>query len=352
MDHENALLSCPLCEFSDYDSYFLSQHVDLCHPEDEDPPSITDGDGGDSIDHTNREDGQNTQCHSSNTEQEKQYTDCPEGCGEIVTTAELSLHMDLHMAENFALEDILPSSESKTVNSAGFTDEQETHSDIQASKSLHDYEIPKIKHSHRRRGRRSKEPGTKESSTKGGSIRKLGRAELGPHAHEKQMPAWLRKMLEGGAKVTLLNRISPNGLIAKDVIVENETPQIIPILIQLCGQDPTVRRAFFCSPAIRHVFKMPREGGFCGYRNIQMLISHIQDSQRPGHEHFPGSLPSILKLQDMIEQAWDMGFNAVARLETGGIRGTRKYIGTPEASRGPSFYHYLTKYLIGASPLP
>ena len=148
------------------------------------------------------------------------------------------------------------------------------------------------------------------------------------------MPAWLRKMLESGAKVTLLNRIGPNGLLAKDVVVENETPNIIAILTQLCGQDPSVRRAFFCSPEVRHVFKMPREGGFCGYRNIQMLVSHIQESGRPGHEHFPGNLPSILKLQDMIEQAWDMGFNTVGRLETGGIRGTRKYIGTPEASRG------------------
>ena len=32
----------------------------------------------------------------------------------------------------------------------------------------------------------------------------------------------------------------------------------------------------------------------------------------------------------MIEQAWDMGFNSSGRIETGGIKGTRKYIGTPE----------------------
>ncbi|KAK4984079.1 hypothetical protein LTR50_006821 [Elasticomyces elasticus] len=32
----------------------------------------------------------------------------------------------------------------------------------------------------------------------------------------------------------------------------------------------------------------------------------------------------------MIEQAWDLGYNKFGRDQTGGIRGTRKYIGTPE----------------------
>lgn len=146
------------------------------------------------------------------------------------------------------------------------------------------------------------------------------------------MPAWLRKLLQNGAKVTRLNKIGPNGSILRDEIVENETSQVIPVLMQLCQQDSSVQRAFFCSPKVRHIFKLPREGGFCGYRNIQMLISHIQDAQRPGHEHFPGRVPSILELQDLIERAWDMGYNSTGRIETGGIKGTRKYIGTPEVS--------------------
>ena len=66
------------------------------------------------------------------------------------------------------------------------------------------------------------------------------------------------------------------------------------------------------------------------YRNIQMMISYIQNAQADGHDCFPGKLPTIFQLQDMIEYSWDAGFGSVARLETGGIRGTRKYIGTPE----------------------
>jgi hypothetical protein len=75
---------------------------------------------------------------------------------------------------------------------------------------------------------------------------------------------------------------------------------------------------------------MPREGGFCGYRNIQMLVSYITKAKVIGHEHFPEGLPTILQLQDMIELAWDRGFNSSGRTETGGIKGTRKFIGTPE----------------------
>lgn len=73
------------------------------------------------------------------------------------------------------------------------------------------------------------------------------------------------------------------------------------------------------------------KGGFCGYRNIQMLVSQIVRAQATGHERFSNTFPSIFQIQDLIEHAWDMGYNAQGRIETGGIKGTRKYIGTPEA---------------------
>lgn len=144
------------------------------------------------------------------------------------------------------------------------------------------------------------------------------------------MPSWLLKMLEKGPNITQSNKISSDGTLSKHVTVENEASHVIPVLAKLCEQDASVQRAFLCSPEVCHIFKMPREGGFCGYRNIQMLISYIKKTKTPGHEHFQRGLPTILELQDMIENAWDMGFNSVGRIETGGVRGTRKYIGTPE----------------------
>lgn len=144
------------------------------------------------------------------------------------------------------------------------------------------------------------------------------------------MPSWLLKMLETGPKATRSNKISSDGKLIKHSTIENETAGVIPVLSHLCEQDKSVQRAFFCSPKVRHICKMPREGGFCGYRNIQMLISYIEESQSSDNGHFHQGVPTILELQDLIEHAWDMGFNSVGRVETGGIRGTRKYIGTPE----------------------
>lgn len=158
----------------------------------------------------------------------------------------------------------------------------------------------------------------------------MQRAELGPYVHEKQMPGWLRKKLEKGPKVTYTNRISPDGTHQKHETIENEATGVISILERLCRTDSSVKRAFLCSPNVCQISRLSGEDGFCGYRNIQMLISHIQQSDLLGRHHFSGSLPTILQLQDMIEHAWDMGFNSVGREETRGIRGTRKFIGTSE----------------------
>jgi hypothetical protein len=73
-------------------------------------------------------------------------------------------------------------------------------------------------------------------------------------------------------------------------------------------------------------------GGFCGYRNIQMMVSYINGAKSQGFDHFDGKLPTIFQIQEFIEHAWDHEINAHGRLETGGIRGTRKYIGTSEVS--------------------
>ncbi len=62
-----------------------------------------------------------------------------------------------------------------------------------------------------------------------------------------------------------------------------------------------------------------------------MVVSYIRSAQALGFEHFPDRLPTIFEIQDFIEKAWDCGINAQGRIETGGVRMTRKFIGTPEA---------------------
>ena len=62
-----------------------------------------------------------------------------------------------------------------------------------------------------------------------------------------------------------------------------------------------------------------------------MLVSYITGVRFQGVEHFKDRMPSIFEIQDFIEAAWDQGINAKGRIETGGVRETRKFIGTPEA---------------------
>lgn len=126
------------------------------------------------------------------------------------------------------------------------------------------------------------------------------------------------------------NRIGRDGRMIKQEQIQNETAGLIPILAQLSALDSGVEKAYYSHPSSLHVGKTPREGGFCGYRNIQMLLSYIQGAKAQGHEDFPGRTPGVLVLQNLIEQAWDQGINHIGRIQTGGIRGTRKYIGTPE----------------------
>lgn len=127
----------------------------------------------------------------------------------------------------------------------------------------------------------------------------------------------------------------------------NQTDGIIDVLSQLLEQDSSVAYAYMCDPAVKHVSKIRREGktnlppdgfanntvgGFCGYRNIQALCSYIIGTKSQGYDVLH-KIPSIFDIQDWIENAWDMGINAHARIETGGVRGTRKYIGTPEVRK-------------------
>lgn len=85
-----AKLQCPFCDFDDYDSDILLQHLHLCHPED---PSTA------ACDVT--QDDANPASHQATNE----FVPCPHGCGEAVSRADLPLHLDLHLAESLALHD-------------------------------------------------------------------------------------------------------------------------------------------------------------------------------------------------------------------------------------------------------
>jgi zinc finger-containing ubiquitin peptidase 1 len=108
--------SCPFCNFSDQDSYFLLQHVELIHPENGESPFIAteaienEGRSSSSSHQINEEEAAHQQkqtlpSSSSSADSPATYIECPYNCGELVASAELTSHTDFHLAENMAFEE-------------------------------------------------------------------------------------------------------------------------------------------------------------------------------------------------------------------------------------------------------
>jgi hypothetical protein len=125
---------------------------------------------------------------------------------------------------------------------------------------------------------------------------RLGAKELGPYAFEKSMPREVRRTLGNASKPSYECRIGADGRLIREAIVHNETPRPIPILADLSAHDPNTTAAYFCHKSVKHVHKLKCDGNFCGYWNIQMLLSYrlarIEDS---AHSNLP--LPNVLEIQ-------------------------------------------------------
>ncbi|KAH6622172.1 peptidase family C78-domain-containing protein [Boeremia exigua] len=355
------LLECPLCDFTvlPTDDYILQLHFEQAHTEDspfvvkDDPEPLLPSLGSSSK-------CKHVQDTTSSDDDDENTVACPEpDCGELVLLDDFNDHLDFHAAETLTSTETYHSHHSSSSmhkpaathhsrrrsSKAATSDYRYDTESLDGSQTRDNHDKTKKHHPRSRRDTDSSEKSTLARSilsfnpfSKLDKLVKppvksarLGKSELGPHAWEERMPRWLHEQLAAGPKITTVNRIGRDGRLIKQEQVQNETPGVIPILAQLSALDRTVKEAYYCHPSTLHIGKTPKEGSFCGYRNIQMLISYIQGAKAQGHEEFPSRLPGILKLQEMIERAWDKGINRIGRIQTGGIKDTRKYIGTPEA---------------------
>lgn len=98
---DTGIANCPFCPFSDSDSQFVYEHIDFCHPEGGIPPD----DGHESQRQDELLHDNQTPTPDDEEDYTEKYVDCPHGCGEIVANSELPSHMDLHLAEEIALDD-------------------------------------------------------------------------------------------------------------------------------------------------------------------------------------------------------------------------------------------------------
>ncbi|KAH6891990.1 peptidase family C78-domain-containing protein [Thelonectria olida] len=310
MDHHISTPECPFCGFRPGEGdYELILHIETNHPEGEPPSDVA----------------------------EETFA-CPQdGCGELLTQDEVAYHLQLHELEakdgaadvSEQAQPAIPETEVREPTRRSSHDkshrrrrekQRETSTGWKAifsgSKSRQSNDSSHRK-SHKSKGLAFSNPDTGEPSSsiesgdRSRQFARLGKSELGRFAHEKEMPTWLIRLLKEEGQVI--------------------NTGIMDVLRQLLEQCPSTQVAYLCHSEVQHISKLRREGGFCGYRNIQMLISHIIGAKTTGADAFGPTFPSIFQIQDLIENAWDMGFNSQGRIETGGIKGTRKYIGTPEA---------------------
>ncbi|KAF1813293.1 hypothetical protein P152DRAFT_395122 [Eremomyces bilateralis CBS 781.70] len=296
----------------------------------------------------------------SNDDAEFNYVKCEvEDCGEIVLLSDLAEHMEMHDAEEMSLA--LDEADSATAREQ---DEQDGEGPSGAGEDDATGRFDtNIADGLRRSARNSKKqpspakrtgltrslfdsiaPRTAESKgkDKGKKVAmarkkaKKGREGLGPYAWEDEMPATMLQEMKQPISICRKNILRSDG---KGMLTltwyKNETPDLIPELARLSETDRNIRKAWYCDDAVHHVGKTTtRDTGFCGYKNIQVMLSYIQNARSKGYKELRrrgfDMTPGILDLQDMIEEAWDKGFCSFGRKETGGVKGTRKWIGTSE----------------------
>ncbi|KAL5119049.1 hypothetical protein ACEQ8H_002973 [Pleosporales sp. CAS-2024a] len=364
MAGDHGLLECPLCDFAvlPADDYVLLLHFEQLHTPDS--PFRIDHDAEPPLPTAHAPTRKHAQDAPDTPSADDQHDPvaCPEpDCGEVVALSDLNHHLDFHNAESLSYDDTTRTYHSHSSTAMPGLAAHYPHSSPTkhaASGHVASPHVPDALGRHHHHGNKLKKHGPRKRSNTSSSEKttlsrsilvfdpftkldkavkpptksaRLGKSELGPYAWEERMPRWLHDQLTAGPKISTVNRIGRDGRLIKQEQVQNETPGIIPILAQLSALDRSVREAYYCHPSTLHIGKTPREGGFCGYRNIQMLVSYIQGAKAQGHDEFPGRTPGILTLQELIEIAWDKGINTIGRIQTGGIRDTRKYIGTPEA---------------------
>ena len=90
----DSLPNCPFCPFSDADSYFVIQHVELCHSETGNSPFVVKDDDG--IPNSSQELVQDD-AGATRATSEDNYIDCE--CGECLLLAEFDSHLEMHIAE-------------------------------------------------------------------------------------------------------------------------------------------------------------------------------------------------------------------------------------------------------------
>jgi len=100
-----------------------------------------------------------------------------------------------------------------------------------------------------------------------------------------------------------------------------------------CMTGGTVANHWLCSYSDHYSASYGDKGWGCGYRNLQMILSSLKENPRYEKVLFNGRplIPSIPKIQRLIEAAWQKGFDVQGCEQLGGeLVNSSKWIGATE----------------------
>lgn len=113
------------------------------------------------------------------------------------------------------------------------------------------------------------------------------------------------------------------------------TKSVAARVSNLSASSAGVTKSFVTSSIDHYASSYGDKGWGCGYRNIQMMLSSL--FQNPNYNEMlraaigSNSMPSISRLQKMVESAWAQGFDVQGKEQLGcKLFNTRKWIGATE----------------------
>ncbi|XP_058060110.1 zinc finger-containing ubiquitin peptidase 1-like [Anopheles bellator] len=118
------------------------------------------------------------------------------------------------------------------------------------------------------------------------------------------------------------------------------TKSVSPRVLSLSSSSPNVIKTYVCSSVDHYASSYGDKGWGCGYRNLQMMLSSLLQNTSYNEalysawgSHGPArtAMPSISRLQRMVEAAWAQGFDIQGSEQLGcKLYNTRKWIGATE----------------------
>ncbi|XP_065089904.1 zinc finger-containing ubiquitin peptidase 1-like isoform X2 [Ochlerotatus camptorhynchus] len=118
------------------------------------------------------------------------------------------------------------------------------------------------------------------------------------------------------------------------------TKSVSPRVLSLSSSSPNVLKTYVCSSVDHYASSYGDKGWGCGYRNLQMMLSSLLQNTAYNEalysawgSHGPArtAMPSISRLQRMVEAAWAQGFDIQGSEQLGcKLYNTRKWIGATE----------------------